>query len=155
MIKEYLIILFLPMMIIGFIFLLYATGILKRRVLVTIVENLPIDIFKENKLQIQEATVETYIQENPQSDENKLMKCTNKNIENKSNHDFKNEFIPESLSILKETNVQAKDIVYWTPQGKHYHKTQQCGALLRSKVIHSGSVDESGKLTGCHKCNKL
>lgn len=155
MIKEYLIILFSPMVIIGFIFLLYATGILKRRVLVTIVENLPIDIFKENKSQIQEATVETYIQENSQSDENKLMKCTNENIENKSKHDLKDEFIPESLDILKETDVQAKDIVYWTPQGKYYHQTQNCVALLRSKVIHSGSVDESGKLTGCNKCNKF
>lgn len=154
MITAYLIILLSLMVIIGFIYLLYATGIFKRRVLVTIVENLPIGLFKENKSKIQEETVETYIQENSQNDENRLMKCTNENIENKSNQDLKDEFIPESLDILEETDVQAKDIVYWTPQGRYYHKTQNCGTLLRSKVIHSGSVDESGKLTGCNKCNK-
>lgn len=155
MIKEYLIILLSSMLIIGFIYLLYATGILKRKVLVTTIVNLPINIFKENKSQIQEATLETYIQENSQRDENKLVKCTNENIKNESKHDLKNEFIPEALEILEETNVQNKDIVYWTPQGKYYHKTQHCGALLRSKVIHSGSVEESGKLTSCHKCNKF
>jgi len=140
MMKEYLIILLLLTVILGLICLLYATGILKRRVLVTTIENLPIGIFKDNNTQIQEETVETYIQEDYKSNENNPMKCNNENVEN----DFK-----------KENNIQGEDIVYWTPQGKHYHKIQNCGTLLRSKVINSGSIDNSGKLTGCHKCNKF
>ena len=155
MIKEYLIILLLLTVILGFMCLLYATGILKRRVLVTTIENLPIGIFKANNAQVQEETVETYIQENSKSNENTLMKCNNENIENKSETDFKKEFSPESLEMLKENNIQGDKIVYWTPQGKHYHKIHNCGTLLRSKVINSGSIDKSGKLTGCHNCNKF
>jgi hypothetical protein len=155
MIKEYLIILFLLTVILGFICLLYATGILKRRVFVTTVENLPIGIFKEKNAHIQEKTEETYIEENSKSDENKLMKCNNENVENKSENDFKKEFSSESLEMLKENNIQGEDIVYWTPLGKHHHKTQNCGTLLRSKVINSGCIDKSGKLTRCHKCNKF
>jgi len=155
MIKEYLIILLLLTVILGFICLLYATGILKRRVLVTTIEHLPIGIFKDNNAQVQEETVERYIQENSKNDENKLMECNNENVEKKSENDFKKEFSSESLEMLKENNIQGEDIVYWTPLGKHHHKTQNCGTLLRSKVINSGSIDKSGKLTGCHKCNKF
>ena len=106
MIKEYLIILLLLTVILGFICLLYATGILKRRVLVTTIENLPIGIFKANNAQVQEETVETYIQENSKNNENTLMKCNNENIENKSETDFKKEFSSESLEMLKENNIQ-------------------------------------------------
>lgn len=148
MIKEYLIILFLLTVILGFICLLYATGILKRRVFVTTVENLPIGIFKEKNVHVQE---ETYIQENSKSDENELMKCNNENVEN----DLKKEFSSESLEILEENNMQDEEIVYWTPYGRHYHNIHNCGTLLRSKVINSGSINKSGKLTRCHKCNKF
>jgi hypothetical protein len=154
MIKEYLIILLSLPAILGFIYLLYATGILRRRVLITTVENLPIGIFKENNAQVQGETVETSVQENSKSDENELMNCNNENVENKSENDFKKEFCPESLEMLNEDNIQDEEIVYWTPLGKHYHKTQNCGSLLRSKVINSSSIDKSGKLTGCTKCNK-
>ena len=155
MIKEYLIILFLLTVILGFICLLYATGILKRRVLVITIENLPIGIFKANNTQVQEETVETYIQENSKSNENTLMKFNNENVENKSETDLKKEFSPGSLEMLKENNMQDEEIVYWTPYGKHYHNIHNCGTLLRSKVINSGSIDKSGKLTGCHKCIKF
>ena len=117
MIKEWLIILLLLTVLLGVICLLYATGILRRRVVVTIVENLPIGIFKENNVQVREETVETHIQE------------------------------------IKNSCIQDEEIVYWTPHGKHYHKIHNCRTLLRSKVINSGSIDESGKLTGCNKCN--
>lgn len=154
MIKEYLIILLLLATILVFIFLLYSTGILKRKVLVTTVENLPIGIFKENKGQSQEEIVETYFQENSESDENELVECNNQNVRDKSENDLKKEFSPGALETLKENNLQNKEVVYWTPQGKHYHKIHNCGALLRSKVINSSSIEESGKLTGCTKCSK-
>jgi len=148
MIKEYLIILILLTILLGVICLLYATGILRRRVVITTIENLPIGLFKENTAQIQEERVEMDIQDNSKN---------NENIEN----DLKKEFNSESLEILRENNIQEiknsclynEDIVYWTPLGKHYHKIQNCSTLLRSKVINSGSIDKSGKLTGCHKCN--
>lgn len=151
MIKEYLIILLLLPLILGFIYLLYSTGILRRKVLVTTIKNLPIGIFKENNAQVEEETVEMCIQEDFKSDENDLIECNTENVEN----DLKKEFSLQSLDTLQKNNIQSEDIVYWTPQGKHYHKIQNCGALLRSKVINSGSIDESGKLTGCNKCNKI
>ena len=120
MIKDSLMILLLITVILGVIFLLYATGILRRRIVVTTIQNLPLGMFKGNNVQIQEKTVKTSIQENSKSDEN---------------------------------NIPYKEIVYWTPQGKHYHRMQNCRTLLRSKVINCGSINESGKLTGCTKCN--
>lgn len=154
MIKEYLTILLLLALILGFICLLYATGILKRKVLITTVENLPLGIFKENNEQVQEETLETHILENSKSDVNELIEFSNENVKNKSGSDLKREFTPESLEVLIENNIQ-EDIVYWTPQGKHYHKIQNCGTLLRSKVINHGSIDQSGKSTGCNKCSKF
>ncbi|MCE5221939.1 MAG: hypothetical protein LLF98_11935 [Clostridium sp.] len=126
MIRDSLTVLLLLTVILGVIFLLYATGILRRKIVITTIENLPLGIFKENNVQVQEETVKTSIQENSKSDENKLIECTN---------------IPD------------EEIVYWTPQGQHYHKMQNCRTLLRSKVINCGSINESGKLTECHKCN--
>ena len=126
MIRDSLTILFLLTVILGFICLLYATGILRRRIVITTIENLPLGIFKGNNVQVQQETVKTSIQENSKSDENKLIECN---------------------------NIADEEIVYWTPQGQHYHKTQNCRTLLRSKVINCGSINESGKLTGCHKCN--
>ncbi|AWK52112.1 hypothetical protein DIC82_14325 [Clostridium beijerinckii] len=140
MIRDSLMILLLLTVILGVIFLLYATGLLRRRIVVTTIQNLPLGIFKENNIQVQE---------NSKSDENKLIECKNKNVAN----DLKKEFSSESLNMIKENNMPDEEIVYWTPQGQHYHKMQNCRTLLRSKVINGGSINESGKLTGCHKCN--
>lgn len=82
MIKEYLTILLLLPLILGFVYLLYSTGILRRKVLVTTINNLPIGIFKESNAQIEEETVEECIEENSESDEYKLIKCNNENVEN-------------------------------------------------------------------------
>lgn len=155
MIKEYLIILLLLALILGFICLLYATGILKRKVLITTVENLPIGIFKENSDQIQEESLETHIQEDSRSDDNEPIECSNEIVKDNPKNDLEKDFNPESLGLIKGNNMQEKGIVYWTPQGKHYHKIQNCGALLRSKIINHGSIDQSGKSTGCNKCYKF
>lgn len=50
-------------------------------------------------------------------------------------------------------NDGSSDIVYWTPNGKSYHKNKNCSTLSRSKTILEGSVSESGKLDACDVCN--
>lgn len=46
------------------------------------------------------------------------------------------------------------EIVYWTPKGKSYHKTDKCSALVKSKTILSGTISESGKTDPCDRCYK-
>lgn len=59
---------------------------------------------------------------------------------------------------IEETYVEptiepSADIVYFTPNGKSYHSTSSCSTLSRSKVINSGSIEESGKFDPCDRCN--
>ena len=63
------------------------------------------------------------------------------------------EFI-ENKEIMEKFNEESKeeDIVYWTPKGKTYHAKNTCRTLSRSKVIHSGTVYESGKDFKCEHC---
>lgn len=145
MIQNYLIILLFLALILGLIFLLYATGILKRKVLITTVENLPIGIFKDNHNKIENEISEVHIQENLNNDEI---------ITYDSQNNLEKDFSEESIELIEENNIQKEDIVYWTPQGKNYHETNTCKTLLRSKIILNGSIDESGKSTKCNQCCK-
>lgn len=145
MIKGYLIILLLVALILGLICLLYATGILKRRVLIITVENLPIGIFKDNHKKIDNEFSDEHIQEILKSDEI---------VTNDSQDDLEKDFSGESIELIEENTIQKKDIVYWTPHGKNYHKTNNCRTLIRSKIINHGSIDESGKSTRCNQCYK-
>lgn len=56
----------------------------------------------------------------------------------------------ENKEIVEELNEEV--IVYWTPKGKTYHAKNTCRTLSRSKVIHSGTVYESGKDFKCEHC---
>lgn len=56
----------------------------------------------------------------------------------------------ENKEIVEELNEEV--IVYWTPKGKTYHAQNTCRTLSRSKVIHSGTVYESGKDFKCEHC---
>ncbi len=56
-----------------------------------------------------------------------------------------------------EPNIQALDeeSVYWVPKGKSYHSTKDCVALLRSKTILNGTLEQAiyeGKDDPCSKC---
>lgn len=42
--------------------------------------------------------------------------------------------------------------VYWTPNGSVWHIDPNCPSLARSKVVNSGTVEQSGKSRGCKKC---
>ena len=56
----------------------------------------------------------------------------------------------ENKEIVEELKEEV--IVYWTPKGKTYHAKNTCRTLSRSKVIHSGTVYESGKDFKCEHC---
>lgn len=145
MIQNYLIILLFLALILGLIFLLYATGILKRKVLIITVENLPLGIFKDNHNKIENEILDVHIQEDLNNDEI---------ITYDSQNNLEKDFSEESIELVEENNIQKEDIVYWTPQGKNYHETNTCKTLLRSKTILHGSVDKSGKSTKCNQCCK-
>ena len=56
-----------------------------------------------------------------------------------------------------EPNIQNLDLncVYWTPNGKSYHSTKDCVALLKSTHVISGTLDQAiaaGKTDPCSKC---
>lgn len=56
-----------------------------------------------------------------------------------------------------ESNYQPldSDRVYWVPNGKSYHSTADCVALLKSSDIRHGSLKEAfelGKDDPCSKC---
>ena len=56
-----------------------------------------------------------------------------------------------------KTNIQPlnKNCVYWTPNGKSYHSTKDCVALLNSTQIISGTLKQAiaaGKTDPCSKC---
>lgn len=61
-----------------------------------------------------------------------------------------------SSGDVKQPVVDNQDgtIVYWTPNGKSYHSTPNCSTLKRSKVINSGTIEESGKTDPCDRCCK-
>lgn len=56
-------------------------------------------------------------------------------------------------SVTQPSQSNSSQTVYWTPNGKSYHTTSNCSTLSRSKVIHSGTISESGKLDPCDKCH--
>lgn len=51
------------------------------------------------------------------------------------------------------TSVPQTRIVYWVPRSTVYHISKGCPALKRSKVIHSGTIAQSGKSRVCRDCN--
>ena len=56
---------------------------------------------------------------------------------------------PKKKSAPKKSS---SGTVYWTPSGSVYHKSRSCPTLSRSRVIHSGSIAQSGKPRCCKVC---
>jgi len=50
------------------------------------------------------------------------------------------------------SSAENSSTVYWTPDGKSYHKTKDCRSLAKSKTILSGTIAESGKSDPCNNC---
>ncbi|MBE6062649.1 MAG: hypothetical protein E7207_03625 [Clostridium butyricum] len=141
--------------IIILLYLLIKFGIMKRRVIVTIVENIPIGIFRDSNKNY-EIKNKVYIKE-IRKNESVLNEDSSKiknNLEweyNKKNEDnlFKSKDASEKIN---EENINNNQIVYWTPNGKTYHNSKLCLALSRSKVINEGTVAESHKAALCDLC---
>nr|WP_303244355.1 ComEC/Rec2 family competence protein [uncultured Cellulosilyticum sp.] len=70
---------------------------------------------------------------------------------NQASHDVTDE---EKQTQSVNDGTADTEIVYWTPKGKSYHKTDKCSALVKSKTILSGTISESGKIDPCDRCYK-
>ena len=107
------------------IFLLYKGKKFHSKSFTIVVENLPIGVFGNNK-----------------------------NV--KDNDTLEYEFKEKEICLEKSVELVEEDvqpiIVYWTQNGKTYHKTNKCGTLSRSKMIYNGTIEESGKSGYCDKC---
>ncbi len=44
--------------------------------------------------------------------------------------------------------------VYWTKNGKVYHKYRDCSGLRKSKSVLSGTISDSGKPRLCKRCEE-
>lgn len=61
--------------------------------------------------------------------------------------------VVESESTQEPDANESSETVYWTPKGKSYHTTKSCPTLSRSKIINSGTIDQSGKYDPCDRCH--
>lgn len=144
----------------------------RKKVVVTVVENLPLTIFKKSKtVNDEEDTKENkkdsfsvkeikydndednseILSENLKKDEVKndiSEEINSKNIEKSFE-----EVACESLNDEKANECESdEELVYWTPKGKTYHLKNSCRTLARSKIINSGTIYESGKDFQCEHC---
>lgn len=60
--------------------------------------------------------------------------------------------VTDSGTSATDNGDSIPHIVYWTPNGSVWHADANCPSLARSKVVKSGTVDQSGKARGCKKC---
>lgn len=158
--------------VVGCIIYMFKGDFARKNVGVTVLENLPLYIFKKwgkenNKIEgntIEDLDKPTNIESANEilnevaitgiDEESKEVEAIDikENI-NEINDEEKNELIEnkESVENINE-EIKEKDIVYWTPRGKTYHAKSNCRTLSRSKVINSGTVYESGKDCKCEHC---
>ena len=158
--------------VVGCIIYMFKGDFARKNVGVTVLESLPLSIFKKwgkenNKIEgntIEDLDKPTNIESANEilnevaitgiDEESKEVEAIDikENI-NEINDEEKNELIEnkESVENINE-EIKEKDIVYWTPRGKTYHVKRNCRTLSRSKVINSGTVYESGKDCKCEHC---
>ena len=111
---------------------------------------------KKNEIEVEENKVEL----NESEIEVKEIESDERNIEINEKEQEKTYIEHEygNISDLKEEkdynllNRDEIEIVYWTPNGKTYHSKSTCRTLSRSKIINSGTVNESGKDFKCENC---
>lgn len=145
------------------LYLLFKFGIIKRRVIVTIVQNLPIGIFRDknknyqivNKVYVKEISKNKVEDEADSKEENdKLAADSLGDHKDKSSRGSISEEIniSDSTDDMDHKDIINNKIVYWTPKGKTYHNSKSCFALSRSRVINEGTVEESEKSALCDLC---
>lgn len=119
---------------------LYNKDFFHRNVVITVVTNLPLGIFKDEnniKKEKQEEKAE-------EKEINKVPAVELKNNEQLLEKVESN----ESIEFSKEKEI----IVYWTPNGKSYHTKNNCMTLSRSKKILTGTLSECEKEICCEHC---
>lgn len=145
----------------------------RKQVVVTVVESLPLTIFKKStsriteeentkKIEKENFSVKEIQYKNDENNSEILMKNLKKDeekndiIEEISSKNIEESFLEvacESLNSEEANNFKSdEELVYWTPRGKTYHLKNSCRTLARSKVIHSGTIYESGKDFQCENC---
>lgn len=100
---------------------------------------------------------------NPDEYNAKLNSSTSSNKTNNTNSNSNTSTSkPSSTTNSSSSNTSAKNestssnsssTVYWTPNGKSYHTTENCSTLSRSKTILNGTIQESGKYDPCDRCH--
>ena len=117
-------------------------------------DNLHNSILIENENDLKESQIEA------QENEIKVKEIEHDEINVEINEKGEEKTCVESeesniLDLIDENNdnlLNQEEIVYWTPNGKTYHSKSTCRTLARSKIINSGTVNESGKDFKCENC---
>ncbi|WP_304969536.1 DNA/RNA non-specific endonuclease [Romboutsia ilealis] len=80
---------------------------------------------------------------------------SNTSTNNSSNSSSKDKnTTSNSTTNNSQSSTNSSAIVYWTPNGKSYHTTKSCSTLSRSKIINSGTQEQSGKSDPCDRCHE-
>lgn len=117
-------------------------------------DNLHNSILIENENDLKESQIEA------QENEIKVKEIEHDEINVEINEKGEEKTCVESeesniLDLIDENNdnlLNQEEVVYWTPNGKTYHSKSTCRTLARSKIINSGTVNESGKDFKCENC---
>lgn len=129
---------------------LFKGDFFRKKVVVTVVENLPLAIFRKNNRDESDYNFESQNRTSLKVDEKSNYKAIDVEVELD-----KGDILDEVASDIINNDIEEEkeeEIVYWTPKGKTYHVKNTCRTLARSKVIHSGTVYESGKEFKCENC---
>ena len=164
------------LVIVLIVIVMYGNEILRGSFKVQVVKFLPLGIFKEDKNKDKDSKIdnrEESIKErhiNKEKDnlhnsilienEIKVKEIEHDEINVEINEKGEEKTCVESeesniLDLIDENNdnlLNQEEIVYWTPNGKTYHSKSTCRTLARSKIINSGTVNESGKDFKCENC---
>lgn len=145
----------------------------RKKVVITVVESLPLTIFKKSTNRVNEEentkksekenfSVKEIQYKTDEDNSERLSENLKKDeVENDISEEISGKNIEESfLEVACESlNDEEADecgsdeeLVYWTPRGKTYHLKNSCRTLVRSKVINSGTIYESGKDFQCEHC---
>lgn len=158
------------LVIVLIVIVMYGNEILRGSFKVQVVKFLPLGIFKEDKNKDKDNLHNSILIENEndlkesqieaQENEIKVKEIEHDEINVEINEKGEEKTCVESeesniLDLIDENNdnlLNQEEIVYWTPNGKTYHSKSTCRTLARSKIINSGTVNESGKDFKCENC---
>lgn len=137
---------------------LFKGNFIKGEVGITVLESLPLSIFKKSNSDESSYNYEKQSGTSLEADKKSNYKSIDVEVELDKEDILERkeiDVLDEVASDIINNDVEEekeKEIVYWTPKGKTYHVKSTCRTLARSKVIHSGTVYESKKDFKCENC---